>query len=351
MRLPNNFKSKNKYDIKITIKEYIKEHDYVSSKLILNFKGTDINLTYLNSLRRVTLDYLPIYAIPSETIKFTENTSIPFDNSQLRLRFGLLPVYGIDTELYYLNDTYWRNINYEDNERPKHENEKNMIMFLNVHNKTENIITVSTNDLIIHVDDIEIKPYNEEYPIQLVELQKNDKIICTMKPVIGVGHVDAKFRAAKNAVSYYENEEMDIENENNIDQILCLMIESSGQIGEFEILCRSCKFIEKKFSDIKELITNKFKNKEIDEENEENEMIYLTLENEDYTVGNILNWELQNNPNTIYSGVGMHDKFIENILIKLQVENESALNIITNSIDIIIDKYNYIGSIIDKLYK
>jgi DNA-directed RNA polymerase subunit L len=358
MKIEYNFESKKKYDIKVSEIEYVKVKDYSSSWLHLNFTGNDINLKLLNSLRRVSMDDIPTYAIPAELIKFSENTSIPFDNGQLTIRWGFLPIFNVDPEIIYLSDIYYKNINFADPNRIKHPDEKKIDLYLDVHNDSNNIKFVTTNDLSIYIEEKESKMYDNNFPILLVKLQPNDTIKCHMKAVLGIGNYNVRFRASKNSISvtkkdfeeYNKKTKSDDDSKYDNDDVnydqkdYVLGIESAGQIKEYEILFRSCEYLIKKLEDIKNYIKKMFDSKEIIL----TDVINLTIDNEDHTIGEIINYELQNHEKCFYSGLSKPDHLIKSITIRFSIEG-NALKVITEVIDNIIDKYKYIGNILKKL--
>ena len=45
----------------------------------------------------------------------------------MKLDLSYLPIYDVDPEIYDFDEEYWKNVNYADNERKKHINEKKII--------------------------------------------------------------------------------------------------------------------------------------------------------------------------------------------------------------------------------
>ena len=58
----------DKADIKITQVSKQEFSNLRSSQLILLFSGKTVNTTLVNTIRRLTQDYVPTYAFPVETI-------------------------------------------------------------------------------------------------------------------------------------------------------------------------------------------------------------------------------------------------------------------------------------------
>lgn len=321
----------------ITIKEieYIKPYDYISGKLELNIYGKDINIKIINALRRVACDYIPTYAFPPELINIEENTSEAFNNDYMRTRLKFIPILNIDNGISYLHEEYWKEIEYNDIKRKKHENEKSIEININANNKTKEIINITTNDIKYYEDGKEIEPYNKEYPHLIIKLRTNERFKCHMKSAIGIGHKVAFWNAARNA--YY------IEENNKYK----LTIESTGQITEYKIIRKACIYIMKKMENIVIEIERKIKKEDIIGD----KIIKFILEGEDHTIGELLNYELQNHEDILGSGISKPDLLIDNITIKMTSNKGIPIEAIKETIKIIINKFKKIEEIIKGLEK
>jgi len=313
-------------DIKIT--EIAKQpmETYKASWLKLMFEGADVNIKIMNALRRVSMVNIPTYAIPAELIDITTNTAVAFDSSYMRLRLGFLPVLGIDCGLHYLNETLWKGINFSDKKRLKHDNEKKVDFYINTTNTSSDISNVTTNDVEMYINDEKIKnPYNKEYPILLIKLRPFDIFKCHMRAVLCVGEVDARWRMARNA--FYKQHTQGNRYE--------LQIEGCGQTDEYEILIRACKYIMHKMHIIKERI--------IDIPIEEGEIVKLKLDNEDHTVGELLNYFIQDHPGVKSSGVAKPNGLFKSMTLTIRCEDVGDVkDIIAECADIIYDRFEYI---------
>ena len=109
-----------KLDISIIAKKYDKANKFITSKLELEFDGTDMNHIIVNTLRRVSFDDIPIYAFAY--INIEHNNSV-FNNDMMKIRLNQLPIYNIDTDMYFLHPTYWEIVDYDNKNRLKHEKE------------------------------------------------------------------------------------------------------------------------------------------------------------------------------------------------------------------------------------
>ena len=266
----------------IDIKEFDKTVDeYGSSYLKLEFSGKDIDYSIVNGLRKVCLNQIPIYAFHPSKINILRNSSV-FDNSYMRERLSQLPIFNLKHNINYLASKYYKNVNFADPKLVKHvEDTYEIELYIKVKNtSSQTLLNVSTNDIKYTINNEVIensKVYSEKYPILLIQLRTGEEFECSMKAVIAVGELDAIFNAAN--VWYEEVTENKFE----------LMLESSGQLGEYDILSRGCDIIVEKLKIIKENV-NQNQYEIIITEN--NSMIIEIL-NEDYTCGGPINYNLQ----------------------------------------------------------
>jgi DNA-directed RNA polymerase subunit L len=330
------FDTKSEFDISVKQLEYSND-PFFGSLLKLLFEGKDINIKMINSLRRVSQCNVPTYAFPPEMINIENNTCVAFNNDYMKLRLSNLPIFNVDPKIFYLHEKYWdkTRMSYEDKKREKHKNEQLIDLYIDSVN-TNNVITnVTTNDVKIFVDGNEVKLYNQKYPILLIKLKPNDIFKCHMRAALGVGERDVIWVASTN--SYHELMPD--------GKSYSLTLESSGQFDEYNILIKSCKYLLKKLELIKNDIHHKVDTKQI----LESQTIKLELFGEDHTIGEILNYEIQNNKDIIFSGVNKPNYFVKTIIITMYSSTESPLNAVFDSIDILMNKYNYIGKLITKL--
>lgn len=331
-----------KYDIEIKEIENHESNGLDASWLTLNMSGKDFNIKIANSLRRASANNVPTYAIPQELISIDTNTAVAFNNDYMRLRLSQLPVYGVDSELYFLADKYWNKdkINYADTKRDRHPKEKNIEYYLNVHNNKASIVPITTNDLKIYIDGEETKVYNPKYPILLIKLRPNDRFKCHMKACLGIGDRNVIWSASRNGY-YYEPENNKKPNE------IEFTIEGNGQCHEYEILIRSCKYLIKKYTDLKNDLENKIETKQIIHEKE----IHLDLNKEDYTIGEPLNYEFQSHKNIIKSGLIRPDHLVKAMMIKVESISgvESPLKAMLECLTTLIEKYSHIGKILNDM--
>lgn len=329
-----------KYDINIKQLENNKLKHPHQSWIKLLFSGKDFNVKLMNAIRRISVVNIPSYAFSSELINIDTNTTVAFNNDYMRLRLSQLPVMGIDTGLYFLEEKYWYQVNYADQKREKHPNEKNYETYVNVHNNTANIIPVTTNDMSVYIDNEQIKPYDEKYPHLLIKLRPGDRFKCYMKATIGIGDNNIIWGGSRN--TFYD-EIID----KNGDKSYEFQIEGNLQCHEYEILLRTCKFLIKKLTDIKHDLENKIESKEILPE----KIIHLKLEREDHSIGELLNYEFQDHKDILASGCSKPDHLVKAMLIKITSSPsvKSPLNAMLESIQSLIEKSHTVGYLITLL--
>lgn len=322
-----------KFNIDVKIKKYTPRKDFNSSSLCVEFTGKDVNHKIINTISRVASNNVPTYAFHPQLINIEENTCPAFDNQYLQLRLSQLPLYDLPLDLIYLNDKFWKSYIYNDQHRDRHPKEQEVKAYVNYHNNSNEIKYVTTNDLNLYVDGIPFNTYNKEYPILLIKLRPNDTFKCNMTACIGIGEAHTIFKSSVNSYATYTDTNYE------------LNLQSNGQESEFIILLKSCKHIVKRIENIKTQLENKVKNKELKNE----KTVLLVIDNEDHTIGEVLNYELQNNEN-LFSAVSKPNHLIKSMLFKIEsLKPDNILNDIFSTFEILIKKFNYIAELVEKL--
>ena len=335
-----------KNDVDISVKEvdyikYSKTESLHASMLTLKFSGTDFNIKMVNTLKRVASNRIPAYAFPVELIHIEENTTVAFNNDYMRLRLSTLPALGMDPDLCYLDEKYWYKVNFSDNTREKHKNEQQNEFYIDFTNNTSDIVSVTTNDIIVHIDGKQQNCYGQKYPILLLKARPGDTFKCHMKSVLGIGDLHANWKGTR--CGYYDEIETPKGNE------YLLTVEGNWQYSEYDALIRSCRYIIHEVTRIKKYIESLANEKKI----KEDKMIFFTIPNEDHTLGELLNYEFQNHPKIIGSGVTKQDHLIKAILFKVQCISSEKYPVpaMLECIDICIIKISHCGKLIEELAK
>lgn len=317
----------NKIDIKI--KQLYKQEfrDLQNSQLILELSGSSVNNITANTLRRLAIDYVPTYAFTSELITIDKNNSI-FTNDMMKLRISQITIPNILNNIIYLSDEYWKNVEFSNPNREKHPDDKKILeLYVNAKNNTADIQNITTNDCKIYLDGTEIDKFDKKYPHLIIQLRPLEFFSCRCVAALGIGKISNIWAAVAN--SY-----IDEINEHSSK----LILETQGQMDEYEILHKGCKILITKLNIIKKLIEDEYETDEIMEKNE----LKLIIQNEDHTVGSILNDSLQQNKNISFSGLSKPDLLIDSLVIKLKSVKKNPLGPLYETIDYIIELYTEI---------
>lgn len=328
--------------MEFNIKEIKYETDnYDSSTLVLNISGKDIHYSIINSLRKVCLDQIPIYALDRGKIKIFRNTSV-FDNTEMELRLSLLPIKRVQNNVIYLPLKYYKNVNFADTKLERHPNDNTDIEFYlnSKNNGPETIKYVTTDDLKIKINNdlVDNKNiYRGKEPLTLIKLRVGEEFECSMKGVLAVGELNSIYNSSN---TFYkeikENEEYQ------------LTIESNGQLDEYELLLRGINIIIEKLKIIKENIVNL----QYEMLLTENNSVKLIIKNEDYTCGGPLNYILQGMKEVDFSGVYSQNLMEKNIVITCVIDKKyKIIDIFSKAIDNTIELYNSIEKKVKKLSK
>ena len=280
---------------KINVKLINKNNQLGESSLEYNISGDNINYIVTNTIRRIIFEDIPIYAF--NEFKFEKNNSI-FHNTYMKRRLEQLPVWGIENTIDFLENTVTETkinnevemINGVEDEGDDVELDvgktlnsstlKQLTMYVNYKNKTNDVISVTTDDAKFYFDEKQIKsPYS--IPIPLVKLQGGQEIVFSAITNVGTEKTNAMYSAV--TVNYYkENKENDFD----------VCIESRGQLDEMRIL-------EVAFINIKRRLNN-FKKLILDEDKlniDKTQQGVIIVNNEDHTFGNLISKGMQQHKN------------------------------------------------------
>lgn len=335
--------------ISVIVNKPTKDLEY--SELILNISG--LSHVYLNTIKRILYEYIPTYAFNQDNI-IIEKSNTFLDNSRLRDRFQFLPIINIDPEIDYLDEKYYLNLNFENEERPRHPKEKSInISFKNYNNKEE-YKNVDTNTINYYVNGKEEKiPYNSKYPILLCYLRNGEYIECVMKSSLGIGIMHPIYQPVYH--TFYRENEKD-------NKTYDLVVHSKGQISEVELIKRMCKTA-------KIILENHKKSmwKLLHEENIFASLVYeykqyrdpediknITMDN--FTFANIICEELQKDKdNILFAGVCKENFFDKVVHLKIRFNGKKSDDeqhkIIIKAIDECIKRFEDFEKEINRLFK
>ena len=304
--------------MEIKVESIENNNNFKSDYLKVRLKGNDVNHVYVNTLRRVLLEEIPSYGINPDLINISKNSSV-YNNDYLRNRIENFPLidlnFKLDLEEYNKLRTYTRGIEKFNNDYE----ENNINMYLDVKNKEDKILNVTTSDVKYYLNDkIDKNIYKKD--LLICKLKKNEEINLSIKVDKGVGLNHSRYSVAH---VYYEQL-----GDNNF----LLTIESRGQLSIKEILFRGLEILKYKLS----LISEKFSNEEIDEDNG-----IIVLKNEDHTIGNLLTYRLQENSSINFAGYNLEHLLIKDVRIRFSVKDNKKINdILKTEIKYLINYYD-----------
>jgi DNA-directed RNA polymerase subunit L len=339
--------AKNKdFDIKLEELYNNKKKKYISSELALKITGKDCNVKLISTLRRAASNNIPTHAFNPLNIIIEQNTCVAFNNDYMRLRLSQLPIFNMDSKISFLHNKYWKNINYADQNREKHPEEKNLKIYINSHNNSNEIKPITTKDIKCYLNDEQVEIYDPESPILIILLRPNDSFKAMLSASLGVGDGNTIYCACSNAWDIYDEEIKD--NGERIFKSGELHLKSRGEQQEYKILKHTCEYLIKKYDDLKLDIQNKVKSKEIIAEKE----LFLTLDDEDFTLTEPLNFEMQEHKNILFCGLSKPDHQIKSMVIKIETDGKKTpADIIIETCELLSDKFKYIMNLVNKLSK
>ena len=328
------------FDFNVKEQSY-KTDDFDSSCLTLDISGKDVNYAIINSLRKVCIDQIPIYALHRSKIKILRNNSV-FDGTDMEVRLSQLPIKRIEHNVHMLPLKYYKNVNFADQKLERHPDDNlNIEFYLNTKNTGPNkLLYVTTDDLRISINN-DIIPNNKMFkgkePITLIQLRPDEEFECSMKGVLAVGELDGIFNASN---SYYDE---------ITENHYIFSIESNGQFTEYKLLLRGIDIIIEKIKIIKENISQSQYKIILTENNS----VKIEIKNEDHTCGGPICYMLQNmKEEVIFAGVFRPNFMEKNIALTFAVnKNYKSIDVLNKAIDRTIELYENIKKKITKFTK
>jgi DNA-directed RNA polymerase subunit L/DNA-directed RNA polymerase alpha subunit len=321
-----------KIKIKVTEQSYTKLDKNGTSDAHLLIEGDDINYVMMNTIRRVSLSNIPIYAIDSNSIDI-KGTSV-YNNDIMKCRLTLLKIINIENnrgtldmtnDIEHFNSTSYKEIVDDRFYGP-------LTIYCNVKNNTNDIMNVLTDKCEYYVDGNKID-FKDIYPISILlcKLKPDEFITFSLKTKIGIGKIHACWNCAHTYYSY------DPDNPHKFS----LSVESLSQLDAYEILFRSCVYIVNKLKNMNEFFSNY--------EFPSNTQGSIILKNEDHTFGNLFTYGLQDNPNITFAGYKQDHPLIRDITINYLTNGKMTINnIIKEVINKQIDIYDHLSSKFNK---
>lgn len=309
--------------LKFKIEEY-NDKNKGATKLIFNIKGVDINEVVLNTLRRAILENVPIYNF--DIFNFEKNTSV-FHNTYMELRLRNMPIWGIDNEVVFLkeatetidiHDGSDDEFEYDTNKPIDTSTLKQLTMYINFKNNSNNIVTVSTENAKFYFAQEQINnPYYVHIPI--IKLQPEQEISFSAITNINIEKINPVYSPC--SVCFFK-----IKSENDYDFIL----ESRGQITEKRIINVAIQNIIKNMNNIlKELKTHTYEKEGI-----------IIINKENHTMGNLIARGLQQHSNIEFAGYNMPHPLSNIIHIHYKINKIDIIKAIEDVVDYYTDLFN-----------
>jgi DNA-directed RNA polymerase subunit L len=328
-----------KLDLNVSLNSHRAHDDIKRGLLVLNCSGEDCNIQFINSIGRIAVERLASYAFPDSLIKIERidpdsgyHDSIPFNYDMMRIRLMNTPVIGIDPGFAILHERYWNGIDYKDPNRPIHEQEKRIEVYVDAKNTADindhdSILHVTTNDIKMHIDGELKNPYSQKYPLLLISLKPKEAFRCSMRAAIGVGVNHTCWDACSN---FYFDLETD-------PGTTIVTFQGSSQFDEFTLVSRALEYFRDRAMRIKDETK-----KQVLLQKEITEQFTLVLKNETHTMGEPINYEIQSHPDIIKSSV-TKPNLLENVMILdiFAKDHKTLLPALMESFDNLINKIDH----------
>jgi DNA-directed RNA polymerase subunit L len=256
----------------------------------------------------------------------------------MRKRLEQITVPNINVPILFLDDKYWRDVDYGNLEREKDPNDIIVLdLVINQKNGTADVFNLTTNDIRLFQDGVDVsEKFDKNYPILLLKLRKGETFKCTAKAVLGKGLRNNIWAAAATAYHEYDDK-----------HTIKFTIESQGQLDEYDILYRCCRIMKNKVSQIKEKLKEKFSVSDITKQT----YLLINFDKEDHTFGEVLNEFLQENNDVAFSGISKPDLLKNEITIKMKSVKNNPLIPLFDTMDYVINVYDSIEKSIMALGK
>lgn len=334
-------------DLKVDLYDFIPHGKFQRGRMRLVFNGKDANTQFINSIGRIMMDRIPTYAFARELIKVERidpesgyRDSVAVNHDMITIGLKNIPVANVDPGIAYLHEKYWKDVDYLDNDREKHENEKRIELNLDVRNTAdelgeESYLPVTTNDMQIYVDDEEVKLFDEDYPYVLLKLKPKEQVRLSARAVLGVGLRDCCWQAGSNYAIDEETEEGSV----------ILMFKAASRFDEYTLMDRALEYFKERV----DLISNMMEKMYLKEE-EKTDTFIAIINGEDFTIGTPLTYELQSHPDVMAASCGLPDNLEDRIKITIATDDPKRMvDIIKESTASLLSKIDTVRKQFDKI--
>lgn len=274
---------------KVTIIEHVPFDGSTTGYIKIKFENYHYKL--INAIRRIANKYVTTWAYPQDKIKIEANTNVAYNNDMMRLRLSYLPIF--DTGKLYNNTT------------------KSIMSYINVTNNTNSIINVTSHNIICKIDNENSDMYKKVDEILIIKLLPQTKFICTMTGQLGMGITSDIWSASQNG--YYDySEDM---------KTINLTLETDGKMNLMEILTKTMIKLDEKINKIRDQILAELEKKP------DNDIILFEIDNEDYSICDVINNEFQEHNKITQSGVSRPDMLKNTSVIKITNDKNLSVSI------------------------
>jgi DNA-directed RNA polymerase subunit L len=322
--------------------------DKDDSRLEVTLEGKNINHVVINTLRRVGMTDVPVYSF--DEVDITENKSI-FNNDYMKLRIRTIPVPNIENKVTYLDDEEQinsvkdtilerdeeqeenadiaigdDNIDYNEVRQIVNDTYDMITMFLDIENKKDDIMSVTTEDCSFYKNGQEIKNiYNDH--LLLIKLKKDQKIKLSAISKLGKEKISSLF----SAVSILTYKEL---TENKFQMIL----ESRGQVSEYRVLYVACMNVIQMMQNILEQIPKN--NSDMEGQ--------INSNNLDHTYGNLLVTGMLQHKDVEFAGYAKPHLLDNKTIIKYVLKKGNIYSVINDVTEYYTQLFTKLSKLFDK---
>ena len=322
----------------MSIKNVSQDKTHGNSRLEFNITGPEINYVIVNTLRRMVLSDVPIYAFSEFT--FTKNNSI-FHNNFIKNQIKNMPVWGIDNKIEYYEkvkvnkaekaveiEDLEDNVELSVDKKVDSTSLDQLTMYVDYENKSNDNYVVTTNDAKFYFAQKQIEnPYKNN--IQIVKLQPKQYISFNVVTSIGIEKENTIYSPV--SICVYEQKS---------DNDFRFIIESKGQLTEKRILKVAILNLLKKLQDISDQVAETSTSKEESGE--------IQINKEDHTFGNLLTHGLQNHKNISFAGYNMPHPLEKRVVISYKLKSGNFVDIFKSLVKDFIELFTKIDKVLDK---
>ena len=245
------------------------------------------NIKVFNTIRRLILSEIPVYGFHPDNINIDSNTGV-LHNDIIRHRISGLPI-------QLLKETNNEHLNISININIKNDN-----------NDGQNL-EVNTDNCIVKVNNNIRKNMFPSPPIIICNLKENQELVLNAVANYDKGAVNANYYDV--GYSYFWEREK--------ENIIVLTIEGKGQLECKDIFNKACNIYIEKLKEVQ----NKFH----EHENIEKYNMEIMIENENYTMGDLLLYEIQNNKNIEFASFKKEHQSVNNIIININTNKSKTV--------------------------